>query len=84
MVPEDYISVFSDLDQRDVPVPTESYCKLSVINSNASSEVLYMWKDKKILVFDDDNEKLDIQGWTSLSVKEIQPDKFAALFKGGR
>ena len=80
MIPEDYIEVFSDMDQRDVPIPTESYCRMSVINSNASSEVLFMWKDKKILVFDDDNEKLEIQGWTSLSVKEIQPEQFAALF----
>ena len=84
MIPEDYISIFSDMDQRNVPIPTESYCKLNVINSTASSEVLFMWKDKKILVFDDDNEKLDIQGWTSVSVKEIQPEKFAALFTEGK
>ena len=83
MIPEEYIKLFSDMDQRNVPIPTEAYCKLTVINSDVSSIAMFVWKDRKIIVFDDDNEKLDIQGWTSFSAKEIQPEEFAALFNGG-
>lgn len=58
---------------------SESYCKLKVVGTNISSEALFIWKDKKILVFDNDNEKIDICGWTSLYVSEIKPMKFAEI-----
>lgn len=50
-----------------------------VVGTNISSEALFIWKDKKILVFDNDNEKIDICGWTSLYVSEIKPMKFAEI-----
>ena len=83
MIPEEYIEAFSDMDMLHVPIPSESYCKLSVLGTDISSEVLFLWKDQKLLVFDNDNEKIEIQGWTSLSVNEIKPEVFAELVKGG-
>ena len=80
MIPEEYIDAFADMDMLHIPIPSESYCKLNVIGTDISSEVLFLWKNKKILVFDNDNEKVEIQGWTSLSVSEIKPREFAGLF----
>lgn len=80
MIPEEYIDAFADMDMLHIPIPSESYCKLNVIGADVSTEVLFLWKDKKILVFDNDNEKVEIQGWTSLSVSEIKPREFAGLF----
>lgn len=81
MIPEEYMNAFADMDMLHVPIPSESYCKLNVIGTNISSEVLFFWKNKKILVFDNDNEKVEIQGWTSFSVSEIKPREFAGYFK---
>lgn len=80
MIPEEYINAFADMDMLHVPIPPESYCKLNVIGTDISSESLFLWKSKKILVFDNDNEKVEIEGWTSLSVSEIKPREFAGLF----
>ena len=81
MVPEEYLQAFSDMDMAKVPIPSESYCKLSVIGTDLSTEALFIWKNQKVLVFDNDNEKIKIQGWKSYSVSEIVPSKFAAHFR---
>lgn len=83
MIPEEYMDAFADMDLLHIPLPSESYCKLSVIGKGVAYEILFVWKDKKILVFDNDNEKVKITGWTSLSVSEIIPSEFAKLMKGG-
>lgn len=80
MIPEEYTEAFADMDMLHIPIPSESYCKLHVIGTAVSSEVLFLWKDKKVLVFDNDNEKVNILGWTSLSVNEIRPKEFSKLF----
>ncbi len=81
MVPEEYLQAFSDMDMAKVPIPSESYCKLSVIGTDLSTEALFIWKNQKVLVFDNDNEKIKIQGWKCYSVSEIVPSKFAAHFR---
>ena len=45
-----------------------------------NSEILLLWKDKKIMVLENDKEKLEIPGWTSLKVSEIRASQFASLF----
>lgn len=83
MIPEEYLDAFADMDLYHIPIPSESYCKLNVIGKGITSEILFVWKNKKILVFDNDNEKVTIKGWTSLSVGEIIPADFAVLMNGG-
>lgn len=83
MIPEEYADAFADMDMYHVALPTESYCKLSVLGTDVLTEVMFMWKEKKVLVFDNDMQKVDIHGWTSLSVSEIKPAEFALLVNGG-
>lgn len=83
MIPEEYTDIFADMDMHHVPLPEESYCRLSVVGSEITTEVLFLWKEKKVLVFDNDMQKIDIHGWKSLSVSEIRPDEFAVLLSGG-
>lgn len=80
MIPEEYLEKFADMGKLHVPIPSESYCKLSVPGTDQSSEVLFLWKREKIMVFDNDNEKMNVVGWRSISVNEIKPDGFAQLF----
>lgn len=82
MIPEEYMGVFTEMDILHVPIPSESYCKLCVIGTDITAEVLFLWKNQKILVFDNDNEKIAVQGWTSLFVNEIIPAEFAARVRG--
>ena len=79
MIPGEYAEVFADMDMLHVPLPSESYCKLSVIGTNNLAEVLFVWRKQKVLVFDNDQEKMQIKGWTSYYVNEIKPIDFAAL-----
>ena len=44
------------------------------------SEILLLWKDKKIMVFEDDKQKLEVPGWVSFNVNEIRVREFAELF----
>ncbi len=83
MIPEEYIDAFADMDELRVPIPTESYSKILTSEAGVSSEVLFVWEPQKILVFDNDNQKLEVQGWRSMSVSEIKPLQFAKLFQRG-
>lgn len=80
VIPSEYLDIFKEMDALQVPIPSESYCKISILGTDMSSEALFIWKDKHVLVFDNDNDKIEIHGWTSLSVNEIQATKFAKLF----
>lgn len=82
MIPEEYIPFFSDMDRLHVPIPEESYCKLVVKGVDISADVLFLWKKQKVMVFDNDNEKINANGWTSLHVSEIAANEFANLFSG--
>lgn len=81
MIPEEYKDSFADMDELRVPVPTESYSKITVQETGMASEALFVWEPQHILVFDNDNQKLDVQGWQSMSVSEIKPLRFAKLFQ---
>ena len=83
MLPDEYMDFAADMDRLCVPIPDEAYCKLKVSGTKISSEALFLWKDKKILIFDDDHEKIIISGWQSYSINEVDTKKFAALLHGG-
>lgn len=81
MIPEEYIDAFQDMDELQVPVPSRSYSRLGTEEDDRIAEVLFLWEPQKILVFDNDNQKVDVEGWTSYKVKDIKPLQFAELFR---
>ena len=82
MIPEEYIESFKEMDALHVPIPSESYCRLSAVGSEIASDVLFVWKSQKVLVFDDDNDKVSIKGWSTFNVSELNPTEFATLLRG--
>ena len=80
MIPENARASFADMDMLHVPLPTASYCTLTVPGTAVETEVLFKWEDRKILVFAGDSPKLRIRGWTSLHTDDIKPEEFAELF----
>lgn len=63
-----------------IPLPTEAYCKCSVVGTEISVEALLRWERQKILIFSGEAEKMDIQGWTSVCADTLNVRPFAELF----
>lgn len=80
MIPDEHKEVFQDMDRFHIPMPSQAYCPVTVKGTNALFEVLLVWENEKILIFDNDSVKRNITGWTSLSANEIIPVEFASLF----
>ena len=80
MLPDNCRGYFEDFDYYHVPLPSNAYCKCKIYGTDYASEILMLWKNNKIMVFEDDKEKLEVPGWTSLKVGEIRAGSFAELF----
>jgi len=78
--PDNYAKLFEDFEDKHIPLPDYALVSVSIISHNIDSEILFMWKEKKIMIFDDDQLLLRVEGWTSLSCKEINVIKFSKLF----
>ena len=80
MIPDNCQEIFADFDYYHIPLPTEAYCKCKVQGTDYEYEVLFLWRDKKIMVFEDDKQKLDVMGWTSMKVSNIKEEEFIGRF----
>jgi len=80
MLPDNCQEYFEDFDYYHIPFPSDAYCKFKIRGTDYKSEILLRWKDRKIMIFEDDKEKLEVPGWTALKVSEIKVDSFAKLF----
>ena len=80
MIPEYCQDSFEDFDYFRVSLPTDAYCKCKLKGTDCEYEIFLLWKDKKIMVFEDDKPKIDIPGWTSMKVGEIKAKEFSQLF----
>ena len=80
MIPDNCQDCFKDFDYFHIPLPSNAYCKCKIHGTDYETEILLLWKDKKIMVFEDDKQKLNVTGWTSLKVSEIKAADFARLF----
>ena len=80
MIPDDIQQIFEDFDYYHVPLPSDAYCRCKIQGTEFESEALFVWKDKKMMLFDDDHPMLEVYGWTSLRVSEIKAKKFAERF----
>lgn len=80
MIPDNCQEYFEDFDYYHVPLPTDAYCKCKVQGTEYESEILLLWKNKKLMIFEDDKQKLEVPGWISFRVSEIRAGEFAGLF----
>ena len=80
MIPDNCQDYFEDFDYYHVPLPSDAYCKCKIQGTDYESEILLLWRNQKIMIFEDDKEKLEVPGWTSLKVRELKAEKFAELF----
>ena len=79
MIPDQYAELFSKFDTR-IPLPSDAYREFSIIGTNVTAEALFVWNNQKIMVFDDENDKIDIEGWKTFHCSEIATNDFMALF----
>jgi len=79
MIPDQYAELFSEFDTR-IPLPSDAYREFSIIGTNVTAEALFVWNDQKIMVFDDENDKIEIEGWKTFHCNEIVINDFMDLF----
>lgn len=82
LLPDDCRDYFEGFDSCHIPLPSDAYCKCKICGKDYASEILLLWKNYKVMVFEDDKEKIEVPGWTSLKVGEIRAGEFAKLFQG--
>jgi len=80
MIPDDCQEIFADFDYYHIPLPTGAYYKCTVQGMDDKFEIFLLWEDKKIMVFEDDKQKLDVVGWTSMKVSDIKAEEFIGRF----
>jgi hypothetical protein len=78
--PDCYAELFADFDDKHIPLPDLALVSANVCNSGASSEILFIWNNQHIMIFDDDQTPLHIEGWKSFYCKDINAMKFSRLF----
>lgn len=81
MIPDNCQDKFEDFDYCHIPLPSDAYCKCKVAGTGYDSEVLLLWKNKKIMVFEDDKQELIVSGWTTIKVGDIKAEEFGKLFE---
>lgn len=77
--PDNYADLFSDFDDKNIPLPDKGLVDVKT-SDGISTQVLFVWNKQKILLFDDDQESLKIDGWKSYVCKDINALKFSELF----
>ena len=80
MIPDDCQEIFADFDYYHIPLPPGAYYKCTVQGSDDEFEIFLLWEDKKIMVFEDDKQKIDVAGWTSMKVSDIKAEEFIKVF----
>lgn len=76
----EYAHVFADFDNYHIPLPTEAYSKCRVLGTDSIADVLLLWRDDKIMIFEEKTEMVGIQGWKSLHIGEISPSEIQNIF----
>ena len=80
MIPDDIQPVFEDFDYYHIPLPSDAYCRCKIQGTDFESEALFVWKNSKMMLFEDDHPMLEVYGWSSLRVSEIKAKKFSERF----
>ena len=78
MIPDQYAELFAGFVGK-VSLPDEAFREFSILGTNITAEALYVWKKAKIMVFEDENEKVEVEGWKSFHCKEINVVDFMQL-----
>lgn len=78
--PDNYAELFVDFDDKHIPLPDAALVSASVASRDIETEILFVWNDKRIMVFDDDQPVLHVEGWSSFSCHEINAMRFLRLF----
>ena len=80
VLPDEQIEYFEDYDYYHIPLPTYAYCKCKLKGTDYESEALVLWEKEKIMIFADDNEILNIPGWTSFAISKLNVTDLKKLF----
>ena len=80
MIPDNHQDRFEDFDYYRIPLPSDAYCKCKIHGTDYESEIMLLWKEQKIMVFDDEKEVIEVPGWHSVTVGTINAITFKDLF----
>lgn len=78
--PDNYAELFTDFDDKNIPLPDSALVSAFVASKDITTEILFVWNNQRIMIFDDDQPILHVEGWKSFSCSEINAMKFSKLF----
>ena len=71
LFPDSQEKLYKVLSENRFPLPDGAYVTITENNRNINSEALFVWNDKRILLFDEDQELIKIENWKSLYCNDI-------------
>lgn len=80
MLPEDLQPIFENFGEKKIPMPSDAFCKCRIKGTGIETEIMLLWRDAKIMIFDDDNEMLQVEGWTSFRAGQVKAEQMLKLF----
>ena len=78
-----YDDIFAEFDNYRIPLPASAYTTCSIRGTRNETQAFMVWKDQKIMLFEEDADVLNISGWKSMYVKNVKVEDFANLFSRG-
>jgi hypothetical protein len=78
--PDSYAELFADFDDKHIPLPDAALVNATVPSRDEETEILFIWKEKHIMVFDDDQPAIKVDGWKSYHCSDLNALKFSKSF----
>ncbi len=79
MIPDQYSEQFMDFDHR-VPLPDEAYREFGFIGTEVNAQALFVWNKQKIMIFEDEHDIVEIDGWMSYHCSDVHVNEFEMMF----
>ena len=80
VIPDDYLDIFEEFDHYRIPLPDAAFCKCKIKTIDFEEEILFLWKEQKVMLLEEDKDIIKIPGWKIMKVDNVLARSFKELF----
>lgn len=81
LIPQELKETTQEFDKSGIRLPSSAYIKCHLKGEKDSIETLFVWNDKKIIVFDKEEDIIKVKGWKVFTANDLGEKEFSAAFK---
>lgn len=68
------------LGDRNIPIPDRAWVEVTDTRKSINSMILFKWDNQHLMIFDEEQPLVKIEGWTSLHTNDVNGFKLAQIF----